>query len=165
MVALSFYGIFRIWEQICKNTCYNFFEIISFALLPSSHSNLHVYFRLFCQSTNIEMPSLMRKEKVTCEICGTQTTGNNFVWHKKSCSAGTLYWTQCPKFSTKSQDDLNYHIAKKHSAPKPNVNFKCKLCYQAFPGFYALRQQKHSTRNAGPIKNKKCEFGTRSGRC
>ena len=60
--------------------------------------------------------------------------------HKKSCSAGTLYCTQCPNFFTYSQNDLNYHIAKKHSAPKPDIIFKCKLCYQEFPGFCALRQ-------------------------
>ena len=118
MVAFSFLGIFRIWEQICKNTCYNFFGIISFALLPSSRFNLQVHFRLFCQTTVIEMPSLIRKEKVTCGNCGTQTTRNNIVRHKKSCSAGTLYCTHCPNFSTKSQSNLNYHIAKKHSAPK-----------------------------------------------
>ena len=47
-------------------------------------------------------------------------------------------------FSTKSQNDLNYHIAKKHSAPKPDVTFKCKLCYQEFPGFYALRQHRNT---------------------
>ena len=55
-----------------------------------------------------------------------------------------MYCTHCPNFSTKSQIDLNYHIAKKHSAPKPDVTFKCKLCYQEFPGFYALRQHKNT---------------------
>ena len=70
------------------------------------------------------MPSLIRKEKITCENCGTQTTRNNIVGHKKSCPAGTLYCTHCPNFSTKSQSDLNYHIAKKHSAPKSDVTFK-----------------------------------------
>ena len=90
------------------------------------------------------MPSLIRKEKITCENCGTQTTRNNIVRHKKRCSVGTLYCTQCPNFSTKSQNDLNYHIAKKHSAPKPEVTFKCKLCYQEFPGFYALRQHRNT---------------------
>ena len=144
MVALSFYGIFRIREKICKNTCYKFFSIISFALLPSSRFNLHVYFRLFCQTIIIEMPSLIRQEKITCENCGTQTTRNNIVRHKKRCSVGTLYCTQCPNFSTKSQNDLNYHIAKKHSARKPHVTFKYKLCYQEFPGFYALRQHRNT---------------------
>ena len=90
------------------------------------------------------MPSLIRKEKFTCEVCGTQTTRNNIVRHKKRCSVGTLYCTQGPNFTTKSQIDLNYHLAKKHSAPKPDVTFKCKLCYQEVPGFYALRQHRNT---------------------
>ena len=90
------------------------------------------------------MPSLIRKEKVTCENCANQTTRNNVVRHKYSCSAGTLYCPQCPNFFTKSQNDLNYHIAKKHSAPEPDVTFKCKLCFQEFPGFYAIRQHRNT---------------------
>ena len=90
------------------------------------------------------MPSLNRNEKVTCENCGTQTTRNNIVRHKKRCSVGTLYCTHCPNFSTKSQNDLNYHNAKKHSAPKPDITFKCKLCFRKFPGFYALRQHRNT---------------------
>ena len=88
------------------------------------------------------MPSLNRNEKITFENCGTQTTKLNLARHKKRCSVGTLYCTHCPNFSTKSQNDLNYHISKKHSAPKTEVAFKCKLCYQEFPGFYALRQHR-----------------------
>ena len=88
------------------------------------------------------MPSLNRNEKITSENCGTQTTKLNRARHKNSCSAGTLYCTQCPKISTKSQNDLNYHIAKKHSASKPDVTFKYKHCFQEFPGFYALRKQR-----------------------
>ena len=90
------------------------------------------------------MPSLNRNEKITCENCGTQTTKLNLARHKKKCSACTLYCTQCHNFSTKSQYDMNYHIAKKYSAPKPDVTFKCKLCYQEFPGFYALREHKNT---------------------
>ena len=86
----------------------------------------------------------MRKQKITCENCGTQTTRNNIVRHKKRCSVGTLYCTQCPNFSPKSQNDLNDHIAKKQSAPKLDVTFKCKLCYQEFPGFYALLQHRNT---------------------
>ena len=115
-------------------------------MLISSRFNIHVYFRLICQTPNFEMPSLNRYEEVTCENCGTQTTKLNLVRHKKSCSLGTLYCTHCPNFSTKSQNDLNYHIAKKHSAPKPDVTFKCKLCFQEFPGFYALRQHRNTQR-------------------
>ena len=146
MVALSSYGIFRIWEQICKNTCYNFFTIFSFALLLSSRLNLHVYFRLFCQTTIIEMPSLIPKGKITRENCGTQTTRNNIVRHKKRCSVGILYCTQGHNFSTKPQKDLNSQNAKKQSVPKLDVTFKCKLCCQEFPGFYALRQRRNTQR-------------------
>ena len=90
------------------------------------------------------MTSLIQKEKYTCENCGTQTTRNNIVRHKKGCSVGTLVCTQCPNFSTKLQIELKYHVAKKHSAPKHDVTFKCKLCYQEFPGFYASRQHRNT---------------------
>ena len=43
-----------------------------------------------------------------------------------------------------SQDDLNYHIAEKHSVPRPSITYKCKLCHAEFPGFYALRQHKNT---------------------
>ena len=89
-----------------------------------------------------KMPSLIRKEKVSCEHCGTQVTRNNSVRHKNICSAGKLYCTQCPNFSTLSQDDLIHHIAKKHSAPRPSITYKCKLRHAKFHGFYALGQHK-----------------------
>ena len=94
------------------------------------------------------MPS--RDAKVTCDTCGTQTTKLNLARHEKRCSLGTLYPTQCPKFSTKFLNDLNYHVAKKHSAPKPEITFKCKPCYQDFPGFYALLQH-GNTQHGMPI--------------
>ena len=90
------------------------------------------------------MPALIRKEKVSCEHCGTQVTRINLSRHKKRCSAATLYCTQCPNFSTLFQDDLNYHIAKKHSVPRPSITYKCTLCHAEFPGFYALRQHKNT---------------------
>ena len=115
-----------------------------FALLQSSCFNFYVHVRSFCLTPFTQMPSLNRYEKVICENCGTQTTMLNLARQKKSCSAGTLYCTQCPNFSTKSQNDLNYHIAKKHSAPKPDVTFKCILRYQEFPGLYASRQHRNT---------------------
>ena len=90
------------------------------------------------------MPSFNRDEKITCESCGVQITKPNLARHKKSCSAGTFYFTQCPNFSTKSRDDLNYHIAKQHSAAGPSKTYKCNLCHAEFPGFYALRQHKNT---------------------
>ena len=90
------------------------------------------------------MPSAIRKEINLCQNFGSQTARNIIVRHRKSCSAGTLYCTHCPNFSTKFQFNVNYHIAKKHNAPKPDVIFKCKLCYQEFPGFYDLRQHRNT---------------------
>ena len=90
------------------------------------------------------MPALDRKVKVTCGNCGTSVTKKHIYWHKKSCSAGTLYCPKCPNFSTKSRDQLNYHIAKQHSAAGPSKTYKCKLCHQDFTGFYALRQHKNT---------------------
>ena len=90
------------------------------------------------------MPSLNRNQGVTGENCSTQTTKFNRARHKKSHSAGTLYFIQCISFSTKSQNDLNSHIVRMYRAQKLEVTFKCKLCYQELPGFYAVRQQKRS---------------------
>ena len=96
------------------------------------------------------MPSLNRNENVTCDNCGTQTTKFILAGHHNKCSAGTLYSTQCPSISTKSQNDLNYHIAMKQSAPKADVTFKCKISYEKFRGFYDLRQHKN-TQHGFPI--------------
>ena len=63
------------------------------------------------------MPSLYRYEEGTCDNCGTQTTKLNLARHKQRCSAGTLLWSQCPNFSTKLQNDLNYHIISR-TAPQ-----------------------------------------------
>ena len=79
------------------------------------------------------------------------TNSKNIVRHKARCSVWTLHCTQSLKFSTKSQNDLSYHNAQKHSAPKPNVTSRCEICYQEFPGFYVLRQHKN-THNGFPIR-------------
>ena len=123
-----------------QKICYKIFAIVFFALLQSSCLNFPVHFRSICLTPFIKMPSRNKYEKFTSENYGTQTTKLNLARHKKSCSAGTLCCTQCPNFSTLSENDLIYHFAKKHSAPKPNVTFKCKLCYQEFAGFGALLQ-------------------------
>ena len=85
-----------------------------------------------------------RNDKVTCGNCGTSVTKINLSRHKKRCSAGTLYCSQCPNFSTLSQDDLNYHFAKQHSVEGPSKTYKCKMCHAEFPGFFALRRHKNT---------------------
>ena len=87
------------------------------------------------------MPALNQNAKVTCDNCGTLVSKQNLAKHKK-CSVGTLYCSQCPNFSAKSQNDLNYHIAKKHGASKLAIAHICMICKEKFTGFYALRQHK-----------------------
>ena len=94
------------------------------------------------------MPASNRKVKLNRGDCGTLLTKKNISRHKLRCSGGAIYCPKCPNFSTKSREDLNYHIAKKHSVPRPSRTYKCKLCQAEFPGFYVLRQHKntqHST--------------------
>ena len=55
-----------------------------------------------------------------------------------------MYCPKIPNFSNKARIDLYYHIAKKHSVPRPSITYKCKLCHAEFPGFYALRQHKNT---------------------
>ena len=91
-----------------------------------------------------DMLGLNRNEKNTCDNCGTQTTKRNIVRHKTRCPVGTVYCTQCPNFSTTSQVDLNYHIAKKHATFRVEITRKCKICSKEFSGFYASRKHKTS---------------------
>ena len=88
------------------------------------------------------MPVLDRNVKVTCGNCGTSVTKNQLSRHKSRCSGGTLYCPKCPNFITKSRDDLNYQIAKKHSAAGPKNNDTCKKCSIEFSSFYSLRHHK-----------------------
>ena len=90
------------------------------------------------------MPAFDRNVKVTCGNCGTSVTRKQLCRHKSRCSGGTLYCPKCPNFSTKPKDDLNYHIAKKHSTPRVKITHKCKICFKEFSGFYTLRQHKTS---------------------
>ena len=94
------------------------------------------------------MPFFIRKEKVACGNCWTLVTRISLSCHDKSCSVGTLCYTQCPNFSTLSQDDLIYHAAKKHRFPRPSIAYKCKLCHAEFPSFHALRQHKNTQHGA-----------------
>ena len=88
------------------------------------------------------MPALDRSVKVTCGNCGTSVTKKHLSRHKSRCSVGTLCCANCPNFSTKSRDDLNYHIVKKHAKSPLKNTHRCKICCKEFSGFYALRQRK-----------------------
>ena len=151
IVALSFLGNFHIWNRLFKNTCYPFFALSSITFLWSSCLNLYVCFRSFTSTIYLEIASLNRIDEVTCDKCGTQTTRPNLARHKNRCSGGLLNWSNCPNFSTDSQNEQIYHFAKKHSAPKLVVTLRFRLRYQEFLGLYASRQHRN-TQNGFPIK-------------
>ena len=85
-----------------------------------------------------------RNVKYSYEKCGTLVTKKSQSRHKSRCSDGTLYCPKCSNFSAKPRDDLNYHIAKQHSAAGPSKTYKCNLCHAELPGFYALHQHKNT---------------------
>ena len=93
----------------------------------------NVLFYSYCSNT------FNCSEKVTCRKCGTQVTKPKLSLHEKNRSAGNTYCTQCPDISVNSPNDLNYHNAKKHSAPKIDVNSNCKLCSGELPSFHPLQ--------------------------
>ena len=72
--------------------------------------------------------------EVTRGNCGISLTKQNLSRHKLRCSGGTLYRSKCPEVSFNSRVDLNYHIAKKHSAaPKIITRIKnAALSFQVF---------------------------------
>ena len=88
------------------------------------------------------MPALDRNVKVTCEKCGTSITKKHLSRHKSRCSDGALYCPKCLNISTKSRDDINYHIAKQHSVAGPSITYKCKLYHAEFPALNASRKHK-----------------------
>ena len=156
-VALPLFLIFRIKEKHFEIIATNF-NFICIGTVKSFQSSR--LFRTVLPNKHHWNTLVDMKTKTTCENGGTQTTRNIFVRHKEICSAGTLYCTQFPNFSTTSLDDLKYPTAEKHSAPKSVVIFKCILCYREFHGFYALWHLKNTqhdfltkTTNVDPEKS------------
>ena len=88
------------------------------------------------------MPGLDRNVTVTCGNFGTSVTKQQLSRQKVCCSGGILFCLKSPNFSTKSRNDLYYHIAKKHSAAGPKNNYTCKECSIEFSCFYSLRHHR-----------------------
>ena len=165
MVALFFYGTFRIWKKVCKNTCYKLFAIISFALLPSSHFILHLYFALFCQTTICEMPLLNRIEKDTCHNCGTQTTRKNLYATRRVV---LLVHCIAPTFPNSPQNPkmiwitiLLKNTALQNPMSPSSVNFIIK----SFQDFTLYVNKETLNTECKSDHEQGCGCGTYSGRC
>ena len=145
MVGLSSCGIFQkllvIGEYNIKILA-TIFSPLFFLHCHNQVAKIVVDFQIILFITKI--PALDRNDKFTCGNYGTLVTEKNLSRHKLRCSGGALYCPKCPKFSTKSREDLKFHFGKKHSVPRPSITHKCKLCLAELPGFYALRQHKNT---------------------
>ena len=141
MVDLSFYRIFCERDNLCSNIWYNFSANNS-NFLQSNWFNHYAYFTLVCHTLLIERNMRHWNDKTMCGNCVNPTTQIKLAHHKKRCSVGLLNCSKRPNFSKKSRNDLNHHIAKKHSAPKPVVMSKSKLSNQGIPALHVSRQQK-----------------------
>ena len=81
------------------------------------------------------MPFLNRNGNIALGKCATQTTKLNLTRHTIRYSVGTIFCAKFPNILTISQNDSSYHIAKKYSAPKFDVTFKCRVYYEECGGF------------------------------
>ena len=68
--------------------------------------------------------------KLLVEIVELQSRRKSYLDTNRAAVCGTLYCANCPNFSTKSRDDLNNHIAKKHATPPLKITHKCKICFK-----------------------------------
>ena len=94
------------------------------------------------------MLTLNRNAKVKCGNCGNMYTRQNTARHRKRCAKGVISCPDC-KYSTYNQQEMNYHMAKKHAQPSSKQSTVCLSCEQEFPSSYSLRQhgakqRKHS---------------------
>ena len=142
-----------------KTNCLLQYNRHYFSCIARANLVRNLLFRLFCfnriAKKSPTKPALDRIVKVTCGNCGTSITKLNLSRHKLRCSGGVLYCPKCPNFSTKSRDDLSYHITKEHATPRVKITHKYKVCPKEFSEFFALGQ--HKTNEHG-FQTKSAEF-------
>ena len=79
-----------------------------------------------------QTPALNRNEKVKCEDCGKEYSTANAARHRKSCQAGIISCLDC-KYFTYNKQEMNYHLAKKHSPSTSKQSTVCSSCEKEFP--------------------------------
>ena len=93
------------------------------------------------------MPALNRNEKVKCEECGQEYRRADNARHRKRCAKGFVSCPEC-KYSTYNQQEMNYHMAKKHAQPSSKQSMVCSSCEQEFPSYYSLQQHRRKEHGA-----------------
>ena len=93
------------------------------------------------------MPALNQNEKVKCGDCGNMYTRQNTARHRKNCSKGGFSCPDC-KYFNYNQQEMSYHMAKKHAQPNSKQSTVCSSCEQKFPSYYSLQQHRRKEHGA-----------------
>ena len=67
--------------------------------------------------------------------------------HQKRCAKGVVSCPEC-KYSTYNQQEMSYHMAKKHAQPSSKQSTVCSSCEQEFPSYYSLQQHRRKEHGA-----------------
>ena len=67
--------------------------------------------------------------------------------HQKRCAKGVISCPDC-KHSTYNQQELNYHMAKKHAPSTSKQSTVSSSCEQDFPSYYSLQQHRRKEHGA-----------------
>ena len=99
------------------------------------------------------MPALSRNEEVKCEDCGNLYVRAHAARRQKRCAKGVF---SCPDFIyfTYNQQEMNYHVAKKHASSTSRQSTVCSSCEKEFPKYYSLQQHRrkeHGGKQRKPI--------------
>ena len=78
------------------------------------------------------MPALNQNEKVKCEDLGNMFTRINTARNLKRCVKGVVSCPEC-KYSTYNQQEMSYHMAKKHAEPSSKQSTVCSSCDKSSP--------------------------------
>ena len=98
------------------------------------------------------MPSLNRNKKVQCGDCGNLYVRAHAARHRKNCVRGVISCSECMYF-TYNQQEMNYHVAKKHAPSTSKQSKVCSSFEQEFPSYYSLhehRRKEHGAKQRKP---------------
>ena len=93
-----------------------------------------------------------RNEKVHCGDCGNMYVSQNAARHRKNCMRGVISCSES-RYFTYNQQEMNYHVAKKHAPSTSKQSTVCSYCEQEFPSYYSLQQhwrKEHGAKHRKP---------------
>ena len=173
VIEISFYGwflfyrryfllwSFHIWYDV-TTICLLQFNCLYFSCIVRVKLVKILLFRLFCLERIVKnlQECLLWTEiiKLLVEVVALQSPSK--IHLDTNRAAVVEHCSKCPSFSTKPGDDLNYQIAKNHSAAGPKHNHTCKECSFESPSFYSLRHHKqcyHTAETTSSAKKSKMQ--------